>query len=96
VSTYFVQDSADSLSAGTHNTPFENHKPSEQPVIQSTSDLNEAGSCINTKTNTKNSEKLCFMYYNSKKREENDCEEMPKEARDKTRHLGHIFLKNNG
>jgi hypothetical protein len=41
-STYFLQNSANLPSASTHKIPSESHKPSGPPVLQSTSDLNEA------------------------------------------------------
>jgi hypothetical protein len=39
-STYFLQDSDDSLSEGAHKIPSENHKPTGPPVVQSTAVLN--------------------------------------------------------
>ena len=47
-STYFLQDSDDSLSEGAHKIPFENSKPTGPPVVQSTADLNEAGTSTNS------------------------------------------------
>jgi len=78
-SSYFLHDSTNSLSVGTHKIPFENHKPLGPPVLQTTSDSNEA--------------KQYFNYFNSSTRKENTCQEMPKEARDETGYFGIKFLK---
>jgi hypothetical protein len=51
-SAYLIEDSADPLSAGTRHIPFESHKPLGPPVLQSTSDLNEAGPRFNTQAKT--------------------------------------------
>jgi hypothetical protein len=42
-STYFLQDSEDSLSEDAHKIPSENYKPTGPPLMQLTADLNEAG-----------------------------------------------------
>ena len=39
-STYFLQDSDDSLSEDAHKIPSENYKPTGPPVMQLTADLN--------------------------------------------------------
>ena len=51
-STYFLQDSDDSLSEGAHEIPSENHKPTGPPVAQSTAVSNEAGPSINSQAKT--------------------------------------------
>lgn len=51
--TYFLPDSADSLSAGTPNTPFKSHKPWRPQVLQWTSDLNEEEPFTDNQAKTK-------------------------------------------
>jgi len=52
-SAYIIQDSTDPLSTGTRHIPFESHKPLGPPVLQSTSELNEAGLCFNIQAKPK-------------------------------------------
>jgi len=52
-STYFPQNSANFPSTSTHKIPSERHKPSGPPVLQSTSDLNEAVQSTNTQAKPK-------------------------------------------
>jgi hypothetical protein len=82
-SSYFLHDSPNSLSVGTQKIPFENHKPLGPPVLQATSDSNEAGPFINIQTKIR-SENQDFNYFISSTKKENTCQEIPKKARDET------------
>jgi hypothetical protein len=86
-SSYFLHDLTNSLSVGTHKIPFENHKPLGPSVLQATSDSNKAGPFINIQAKIR-SENQDFNYFNSSTRKENNCQEIPKEARDETRYFG--------
>jgi hypothetical protein len=52
-SKYFLQDSANFLAAGIHQIQSESQKPSVPPVLQSTSDLNEARPSTNNQAKPK-------------------------------------------
>jgi hypothetical protein len=53
-STYFLQDSDDSLSEGARKIPSESHKPTGPPAVQSTAVLNEEGPSTNSQAEETN------------------------------------------
>lgn len=93
-STHFLQNSANFPSASTHTIPSESHKPSGSPVLQSTSDLNEAVQSTNTQENPKavKTNVLSIIIPTLERTVSSKCR---KRQETKTRYFGHILQKKN-